>query len=353
VWRIFTCGWLHSGLIHLALNLGGLLALGVPLERVFGFWRTSLLYVVSGVFGTITSTIYLPGVVSVGASASVFGIVGAYWADLGLNYCAKCDLKDTGASGLLWGTVPNVLIGLTPWVDNFMHLGGFITGAAVTVLLLPELRVSATVVNPYDPSGAVPKKVKSTPLGRKRESQVRHWQSLGDRVIGHGAGLSRAVREARELAATRIQAIVRGNLVRKKRTPLERAYARLCGKLNDPQKAIVIGAVIVLSVYVIGTLSAVSGGSTLESLRSCEACRSLNCVEPDWFTGKPWWSCCLASLPGRCSLELGNATLSAVCSISSIASFNTSCRLSDASCAWDPTEPASTNMMCKKLCFGC
>ena len=131
---------------------------------------------------------------------------GAYWADLGLNYCAKCDLKDTGASGLLWGTVPNVLIGLTPWVDNFMHLGGFITGAAVTVLLLPELRVSATVVNPYDPSGvragvkaspgpptlnhltaaisaadclvrpsaqAVPKKVKSTPLGRKRESQVR------------------------------------------------------------------------------------------------------------------------------------------------------------------------------------
>ena len=78
---------------------------------------------------------------------------GAYWADLGLNYCAKCDLKDTGASGLLWGTVPNVLIGLTPWVDNFMHLGGFITGAAVTVLLLPELRVSATVVNPYDPSG--------------------------------------------------------------------------------------------------------------------------------------------------------------------------------------------------------
>ena len=53
-WRIFTCGWLHSGLIHLALNLGGLLALGVPLERVFGFWRTSLLYVVSGVFGVQT-----------------------------------------------------------------------------------------------------------------------------------------------------------------------------------------------------------------------------------------------------------------------------------------------------------
>ena len=84
-WRMLTCGWLHSGLVHLALNVTSLLALGVPLERVFGFWRTSVLYMLSGVFGTILSTIFLPGVVSVGASASVFGIVGAYWADLILN----------------------------------------------------------------------------------------------------------------------------------------------------------------------------------------------------------------------------------------------------------------------------
>jgi membrane associated rhomboid family serine protease len=36
--------------------------------------------------------------------------------------------------------VPNLLIGLTPWIDNWMHLGGLVVGAAVTALMLPELR---------------------------------------------------------------------------------------------------------------------------------------------------------------------------------------------------------------------
>lgn len=86
-WRLFTCNWMHAGVFHLALNLAGLLSLGVPLERVFGFGRTAVLYTVSGFLGAVTSTIFLPGVVSVGASGSVFGLVGAYWADMGLNYC--------------------------------------------------------------------------------------------------------------------------------------------------------------------------------------------------------------------------------------------------------------------------
>ena len=349
-WRVLACGWLHSGLVHLALNVASLLALGVPLERVFGFWRTSVLYVLSGVFGTILSTIFLPGVVSVGASASVFGIVGAYWADLILNYVAKCDLKDTGWQGLLCGTVPNLLIGLTPWIDNWMHLGGLVVGAAVTALMLPELRASATVVDPFG-EGVAPSKVKVTPLGRKRQSQVRKWQALSDKVVGHGAGFTRAVRNARELAAVRIQARVRGNLVRKKRPWWQRLYSRLFGKLNRPQKAIVFGAAIFLLIYVGGTLSAVSGGSSLATLRSCKACKSFNCVE--MFN---WWSCCLTSLPaGRCSLHVwgGNVSLVAQCHVSGVRSYNASCDLASPTCRWEPDEPASTAIMCKRLCSGC
>ena len=84
-----------------------------------------------------------------------------------------------------------------------MHIGGFLTGASLTTLLLPELRVSATVLNPYDyPSHAkVPKKVKVTPLGRKRDSQIRAWHRMGDKVLGRGAGFTRAVEDARLQAA--------------------------------------------------------------------------------------------------------------------------------------------------------
>jgi len=239
-----------------------------------------VLYSVSGLLGTITSTIFLPGVISVGASASVFGLVGAYWADIGLNYCARCDLKDTGFCGLLFGTIPNMLIGLTPWVDNFMHLGGYLTGAAIATLMLPEIRVRATVVNPYDRNAQVPKKVKSTPLGRKRKSRVQQWHRLGDKVMGGGAGFTRAVTEARNDAATRIQAVVRGRLVRRGRGPLhQRLYRRLCGRLNRSQKIVVLCALLILTVFSIGMLSAVSSGSTLEALRTCSFCKSLNCVE--------------------------------------------------------------------------
>ena len=33
----------------------------------------------SGIFGTMVSIVFLPGLLSVGASASVFGLVGACW----------------------------------------------------------------------------------------------------------------------------------------------------------------------------------------------------------------------------------------------------------------------------------
>ena len=89
-WRVLSCNWLHAGLIHLGFNMLGLKNLGVPLERRFGFKRTALLYVVSGLFGTMVSVIFLPGTISVGASASVFGLLGAVWADVIQNQCTRC-----------------------------------------------------------------------------------------------------------------------------------------------------------------------------------------------------------------------------------------------------------------------
>ena len=38
---------------------------------------TGSLYLLSGVFGTMVSVVFLPEVLSVGASASVFGLIGA------------------------------------------------------------------------------------------------------------------------------------------------------------------------------------------------------------------------------------------------------------------------------------
>ena len=113
-WRLFSSCWLHSGLFHLLLNLLGILSLGIGFERAFGFVQTALLYIVSGLLGTVCSTVFLPGVISVGASGSMFGLLGAYWADVLFNYCSRCTLRHAGVGGLLFATVPNLVIGLTP-----------------------------------------------------------------------------------------------------------------------------------------------------------------------------------------------------------------------------------------------
>jgi membrane associated rhomboid family serine protease len=343
-YRLLSCSWLHSGFVHLLLNVSGLYSLGFPLEAVFGFWRTAVLYLTSGVLGSMVSTILLPGVLSVGASASVFGLIGAYWADIVLNYCARCDLEDTGWKGLLLGSAINLLIGFTPWVDNFMHLGGFFTGLATATLLLPEIRVRATVVDPYASTQEMAAKVRVSALGRKRKPRVL-WHYAGDRIVGHGAMLSRVVEEARAAAATHIQARLRGRLSRRGRPPRHvRLYRRLCGKINRVQLSLILAALGLLISLVMGTLAAMASGSTFEVLRTCKACQALNCIDV------PWWSCCIASLPGSCVLEQFETTLIAQCNLSGVPLFNASCDMADGGCTW---ESESTNFMCQKLCFGC
>jgi len=140
-WRMVSCNWMHAGVVHLVFNMAGLRSLGVPLERHFGFWRIGFLYVFSGLIGTMISVIFLPGSISVGASASVFGLLGAVWADVIQNHCARCRLRGSNIVSLTIATAINFALGLTPMVDNYMHTGGLITGLLVGVASLAESHV--------------------------------------------------------------------------------------------------------------------------------------------------------------------------------------------------------------------
>jgi len=150
-WRVFACNWLHAGLIHLAMNMIAICNLGFGLEKMFGFWKIGTLYILSGLFGTMVSMVFLPDVLSVGASASVFGRVGACWADVIINLCARCTLRDSGICTLLLATVINVLIGLTPYVDNFMHMGGMVAGLLMGLVLFSQKHEDESGRRRYSP----------------------------------------------------------------------------------------------------------------------------------------------------------------------------------------------------------
>lgn len=74
----FTYMFLHGGWLHLAINMGMLMAFGTGLERRMGARRMLLLYVVTGLLGALLQTIVQPHleVPMIGASGAVSGLFG-------------------------------------------------------------------------------------------------------------------------------------------------------------------------------------------------------------------------------------------------------------------------------------
>ena len=76
-WRLFTCMFLHIGVIHIAFNMWCLWDLGALAESLYGHWTFASVYLISGVAGSVASVAWHPGTVSAGASGAIFGIAGA------------------------------------------------------------------------------------------------------------------------------------------------------------------------------------------------------------------------------------------------------------------------------------
>lgn len=126
-WRLITCIWLHAGVVHLLANMLGLVFIGVRLEQEFGFLRIGILYLLSGFGGSLLSALFIENSISVGASGALFGLLGAMLSELLTNwtiYANKCAALAT----LIFIIVVNLAVGVLPHVDNFAHIGGFMSG---------------------------------------------------------------------------------------------------------------------------------------------------------------------------------------------------------------------------------
>ncbi|XP_051137149.1 RHOMBOID-like protein 2 isoform X2 [Andrographis paniculata] len=85
-WRLVTCIWLHAGVIHLLANMLSLVFIGVRLEQQFGFARVGVVYLLSGIGGSVLSSLFIQTSISVGASGALFGLLGAMLSELLTNW---------------------------------------------------------------------------------------------------------------------------------------------------------------------------------------------------------------------------------------------------------------------------
>ncbi|PPR92705.1 hypothetical protein GOBAR_AA27964 [Gossypium barbadense] len=125
-WRMISCMWLHAGVFHILANMLSLLFIGIRLEQEFGFVRIGMLYLIAGFGGSILSSLFIQTGISVGASGALFGLLGSMLSELITNwtiYSNKAPLLT-----LVLVIVINLAMGILPHVDNFAHIGGFISG---------------------------------------------------------------------------------------------------------------------------------------------------------------------------------------------------------------------------------
>jgi rhomboid protease GluP len=131
-WRLISPTFLHSGVLHLAFNSYSLFLYGPMLERALGKGTFLGLYLLSGVGGFLLSSAMSPVAVSVGASAAVFGLIGAVWSLL-----KRRNAPESSKQTIVWIIGLNFIWGLQPGsnIDNWGHAGGLLTGLLLGLLL--------------------------------------------------------------------------------------------------------------------------------------------------------------------------------------------------------------------------
>jgi len=150
VWRLISSCILHAGLVHFFVNSLAIWFVGRAIETTHGSIAAAILFIVPAIGGTILSAIFLPEYITVGASGGIFGLIGACLSDILMNW--KHLFSDFVTENgnrtrhimvvvfLFLDIALNCLIGLTPYVDNFTHLGGLLYGFLIGMTTMERLK---------------------------------------------------------------------------------------------------------------------------------------------------------------------------------------------------------------------
>lgn len=134
-WRVFTGGFLHHGLFHLAVNMYSLYILGLALERSLGRIPFAAVYLSSLVSGSFGALIEAPNSLIAGASGAIFGLMGAYAA---LSLVQGVGLFQTPIGPIL---AINLVISFTVRsVSLGGHIGGLVGGFIVGAAAAQSIR---------------------------------------------------------------------------------------------------------------------------------------------------------------------------------------------------------------------
>lgn len=144
-YRLFTAIFTHEAPMHLLFNCYAVIILGKPIEIIFGKWKFLLIFLISGLFGSLTSFIFSASY-SIGASGGVFGIFGVH---LYLFLKNKETYLKIFGKDMFQLLILNVIIGFVmPNIDYYGHFGGILGGflASLSFGLTHTIKVNKSFV---------------------------------------------------------------------------------------------------------------------------------------------------------------------------------------------------------------
>jgi membrane associated rhomboid family serine protease len=129
-WRLLTATFLHFGIIHLAFNMIVLGGVGTLVERLLGNVGFLVMYLVSGLLGSVASLLWNPYAVGAGASGAVFGVYGALLGFLvRQRHSVPVEVLAAYRNSTLAFLAYNVIYGLmAEGIDMAAHIGGLVAG---------------------------------------------------------------------------------------------------------------------------------------------------------------------------------------------------------------------------------
>ncbi len=140
LWRLFTPMFLHGSILHLLFNMYALYQFGRTLEGPYGHGRFLVLYGLSGFTGNVLSFLLAPNP-SLGASTAIFGLLAAEGIFVYRNRQLFGPNAPRVLNNILTVAAINLLLGMSPGIDNWGHIGGLIGGALFAWFAGPLLRV--------------------------------------------------------------------------------------------------------------------------------------------------------------------------------------------------------------------
>lgn len=125
-WRLVTPIFIHIGFTHILMNGITLYFIGQYVEQLFGHWRFTIIFFVSGIVGNLGSFAFNSGL-SAGASTAIFGLFGAFLM-LGESFSKNPSIVSMAKTFLLFIPLNIGTDIFVSGIDIAGHIGGLVGG---------------------------------------------------------------------------------------------------------------------------------------------------------------------------------------------------------------------------------